>query len=196
MESLTRLKVLAVAGVAAVAVVALVVGSAEGKKKSGGGGGKLTVLSDAQQQILNAGAISVKVKSSGGKVIVDALQAGKATPVTKAKKVKSGKRTVNVPLTSSGRTTMSSCSIDGLQARLKGKASKSGGKGSKLTPLTKDLAACSPPKGPKCDPFDPSQCMQPFPNDYFTVADSSTPTGRRLDFHADQMPTNKSGVPI
>jgi hypothetical protein len=38
--------------------------------------------------------------------------------------------------------------------------------------------------------------MQPFPNDYFTVADSSTPTGRRLDFHADEMPQNKNGVPI
>jgi hypothetical protein len=197
-ESLTRVRLLVAAGIAALAVVALVVVPAQGKKKSGGGGGKLTVLSDQQQQILDAGAISVRVKSRGGKVVVDAVQGGNATPVTEKKKVKRGKRTVSVPLSSSGRTTMGSCSIDGLEARLSGKASKSGGLGSKLTPLTRDLAACktSPPKGPKCDPFDPSQCMQPFPNDYFTVADSSTATGRRLDFHADQMPQNKNGVPI
>ena len=38
--------------------------------------------------------------------------------------------------------------------------------------------------------------MQPFPNDYFTVADPSTDTGRRLDFQSDAMPQNKAGVPI
>ena len=38
--------------------------------------------------------------------------------------------------------------------------------------------------------------MQPFPNDYFTVDDPSTDTGRRLDFQADAMPQNKNGVPI
>ena len=60
----------------------------------------------------------------------------------------------------------------------------------------RNLTACSQPKGAKCDPFDPSLCMQPFPNDYFTVADPSTDTGRRLDFQADAMPQNKAGVSI
>jgi len=31
----------------------------------------------------------------------------------------------------------------------------------------------------RCDPIDPSACMLPFPNDFFTKPDRSTQTGRR-----------------
>ncbi|HEX3562721.1 MAG TPA: hypothetical protein VHU24_07795 [Solirubrobacterales bacterium] len=202
MESLTRLRVLALAG-AVLALGALIVGAADGKKKGSKKGVKVSVVSSQQQQILNAGVVSVRVKSRGGRVVVDALQSGAATPVTGRKKVKRGKHTVNVPLSSSGRSTLGSCSVDGLRARFSAKrkkAKKSAGKTSPVQPLVKDLAACQasppPPKGPKCDPLDPTVCLQPWPNDYFTRADPTTATGRRLDLQADQMPANTSGVHI
>src|SRR3954453_8213804 len=47
-----------------------------------------------------------------------------------------------------------------------------------------------------CDALDPSVCMLPFPNDYFTKADPTTPTGRRLDFDLLGMPRNKPAKPI
>src|SRR3954468_8450860 len=47
-----------------------------------------------------------------------------------------------------------------------------------------------------CDALDPSVCMLPFPNDYFTTADATTATGRRLDFAQLGMPRNKAGRPI
>src|SRR4051794_38264161 len=47
-----------------------------------------------------------------------------------------------------------------------------------------------------CDALDPSVCMLPFPNDYFTTVDPSTATGRRLDFDLLGMPRNKAGKPI
>jgi hypothetical protein len=47
-----------------------------------------------------------------------------------------------------------------------------------------------------CDPLDPAVCLQPFPNDYFTVPDSSTDTGRRVNFDVTAMPQNVSGNPI
>jgi hypothetical protein len=47
-----------------------------------------------------------------------------------------------------------------------------------------------------CDPIDPSACMLPFPNDYFTKADGSTPTGRRVAFDSAAMPRNVAGKPI
>src|SRR3954470_14049600 len=47
-----------------------------------------------------------------------------------------------------------------------------------------------------CDALDPSVCMLPFPNDYFTKADASTKTGRVLDFEALGMPRNKAQKPI
>src|SRR3954463_13978293 len=48
----------------------------------------------------------------------------------------------------------------------------------------------------RCDPLDPSACMLPFPNDFFTKADPSTPTGRRIDFLLADMPRNAAQKPI
>ncbi|HSS05133.1 MAG TPA: hypothetical protein VLK89_08115 [Solirubrobacterales bacterium] len=39
-------------------------------------------------------------------------------------------------------------------------------------------------------------CMLPFPDDYYTVADPSSPTGRRVDFHTAGMPANALGSHI
>jgi len=48
----------------------------------------------------------------------------------------------------------------------------------------------------RCDFTDPSVCLQPFPNDYFTVSDISTATDRRVNFNAASMPANKNGQRI
>jgi hypothetical protein len=55
-------------------------------------------------------------------------------------------------------------------------------------------AASAPAAG--CDPIDPAACMLPFPNDFFTTADASTATGRRVDFSVTGMPRNVAGKPI
>jgi hypothetical protein len=47
----------------------------------------------------------------------------------------------------------------------------------------------------RCDFLDASVCLHPFPNDHFTVA-ARTPTGRRVAFHRDSMPRNRSGRPV
>lgn len=39
-------------------------------------------------------------------------------------------------------------------------------------------------------------CMLPFPDDYYTVPDSSSPTGRRVDFKTEGMPANALGSHI
>ncbi len=41
-----------------------------------------------------------------------------------------------------------------------------------------------------CDFLDPSLCLYPFPNDWFTVADPTTDTGRRVSFPTVAMPKN------
>src|SRR2546421_7704147 len=48
----------------------------------------------------------------------------------------------------------------------------------------------------RCDFIDPAVCLQPFPNDYFTVADPATETGRRVDLNLLSMPQNRAGKPI
>lgn len=47
-----------------------------------------------------------------------------------------------------------------------------------------------------CDPVDAAACLLPWPNDRFTRADSTTPTGRRLDLPPSGMPANASGKRI
>ncbi|NUP78352.1 MAG: hypothetical protein HOV96_12495 [Nonomuraea sp.] len=47
-----------------------------------------------------------------------------------------------------------------------------------------------------CDPIDPAACLLPFPNDWFTVADPGTATGRRVAFEAGVMPVSAAGVPV
>ncbi|MFE0590754.1 hypothetical protein [Micromonospora echinospora] len=47
-----------------------------------------------------------------------------------------------------------------------------------------------------CDPIDPTASLLPFPNDYFTVPDRTSPTGKRVRFAAAAMPANAQGTPI
>ncbi|SFN16635.1 hypothetical protein SAMN04489713_101493 [Actinomadura madurae] len=48
--------------------------------------------------------------------------------------------------------------------------------------------------GDGCDPIDPAACLLPFPNDWYTVADGATSTGRRV--HLRTTIKNALGVPV
>ena len=48
----------------------------------------------------------------------------------------------------------------------------------------------------RCDPIAAKKCLMPFPNDFFTVADGSSGTGRRVHFDVASMPANSSNVSI
>jgi hypothetical protein len=58
------------------------------------------------------------------------------------------------------------------------------------------VPAAAAPGEQGCDPLDPAVCLQPWPNDFFTVADSTTDTGRRLNLNPLGMPRNIAGNPI
>ena len=47
-----------------------------------------------------------------------------------------------------------------------------------------------------CDPIDQSDCLLPWPNDYFTVADAGTATGIRLNVSPLATPRNAAGAPL
>src|SRR3954447_24642409 len=57
-------------------------------------------------------------------------------------------------------------------------------------------AAAQSPSQAGCDPLDPAVCLQPWPNDFFTRPDASTPTGKRLDLPLLGMPRNAGQLPI
>jgi len=48
----------------------------------------------------------------------------------------------------------------------------------------------------RCDVLATAKCLMPFPNDFFTVADDTTPTGRRVHFDPASMTANVNGVRV
>ncbi len=73
----------------------------------------------------------------------------------------------------------------------------SGGGGAGTSPADISAAPGGPPLGAlstadagRCDFLDPAACLFPWPNDQFTKADASTPTGRRLDLDPASTPAN------
>ncbi len=46
----------------------------------------------------------------------------------------------------------------------------------------------------QCDPIGHGHCGLPFPSNVYTVADETTPTGRRLQLSLDMMPSDRDGV--
>ena len=48
----------------------------------------------------------------------------------------------------------------------------------------------------RCDFLNREYCTFPFPNDWFTVADATTPTGRRVNMNLLSMPKNVAGKPL
>jgi hypothetical protein len=56
---------------------------------------------------------------------------------------------------------------------------------------TIDLSVENPDR---CDPLDPRHCLLPFPNDFFTTADSSTDTGLHVNIATASAPRNAKGV--
>ncbi|HEX3293171.1 MAG TPA: hypothetical protein VHR38_05490, partial [Solirubrobacterales bacterium] len=165
----------------------------------------------------DSGKVQLKVRQGvGKKVRVDGFSGvsdlGRVTKSAKA----SGKRSLSLKLTSKGRQLLSGCSVDYLKPvaeKSKKKGKKKGKRAPSAAPLDRDLAVCSvgsenptarPYYGPpidtsnadRCDFMDPALCLQPWPNDYFTKADPSTDTGRRLNLNTNSMPANKNGVHI
>jgi hypothetical protein len=62
--------------------------------------------------------------------------------------------------------------------------------------VSEGVQTLQPPNAPYCDNFDPTVCLQPFPNDYFTARDGATATGRRINFNILATPRNAVGSPI
>jgi len=166
------------------------------------------VLSGQQHQILDSGRIKVRLRGTAKKRFrVDGFTGLRDRGrLTKASKTgQAGK--LPLKLTKGGRQLLSGCDVDYLKVvnakakRKKKRRHKKKGHPRASTPLQRDLAACNgndlgidTSNADRCDFMDPSACLQPWPNDYFTVADPNTATGRRLNLNVESMPANKDGV--
>ena len=160
-----------------------------------------------QKQALKHNGLKVKVKGlKKGKVRIKAKSSTfdqqDLKNLTKAAKVRAkthGHKAAKtlLRLTNKGRKDIASC------ASRKIVVSGDGVKKAKVK-LTRNTKDCKPKpidlsNAANCDFIgaqDGSMCLMPFPDDYYTVKDSSTATGRRINLTDGGMPKNVDGDPI
>jgi len=180
-----------------VVVLPAATGAGHGK---GRGGKRLTILGATQNTILKKG-LRVRLPAKhrrGVKVKATSTTFDDQAPVRLAKvaRARGHKRVVRLKLTGAGKAAIGSCEARQIQVRA--------GKRRAATGLVRDSATCSPKpidlsRAADCDFIGQQQgslCLLPFPDDYYTTADPSTATGRRIDFHSAAMPANAGGTPI
>ena len=174
---------------------------------------RIKLTSVDASSILRRGALSVRVVARrAGKVRVRAGRLARARTVRFRHR---GVRTVRLKLTRRGRRLLKRCGTRTRVTLKAGKARarrklrrrrgcpKAGPPDAVVVPpppnLGNDVIAPQPagfPTPAGCDYLDDAVCLQPWPNDYFTVADPGTPTGRRLHLLESAMPRNAVGKPI
>jgi hypothetical protein len=164
----------------------------------------VTIETKNQKKLLKSGKLAVSVKDHrAGKVKVTAAHKGKRS-LFEPKTVKfNGKKTVKLHLTDRGEQRLGSCGAKEVKVRGLYRANGNKRKAVDIRNLKKDASRCDKPYTPvpvenadRCDFLDPAVCLQPFPNDYFTKDDASTPTGKRLNLNEQSMPANINGVHI
>jgi hypothetical protein len=105
-------------------------------------------------------------------------------------------KVARLPLTAEGRKAVSSCAARTIRVEA--------GTASDQAQLVRDTGKCKPSPvdlshADRCDFIGQQQgslCLLPFPDDYYTVSDDSTATGRRIALKAPAMPRNVSGTSI
>ena len=145
----------------------------------------VAIQTKTQQELLKAGGLEVAVRGKG-RVTVSATGKGKAGYFAKKKVNVKGSEMVMLPLTSAGFGALGYCTAVPVKVMAgSGKASKtlSGGNCTQVN-LGENPS--------RCDFLDPTVCLQPFANDYFTRKDPSTKTGKRLNLWKDGMPASVS----
>ncbi len=169
---------------------------------------KVKILGDGQAAILSSGAIKAKVSvaTRRGRSVAVAVNGRSATfdhprftALTETRTLRfhhSGSKTVKLALSAAGKRQIDSCEARTLRVRA--------GTGSDSANLVRQTPSCKPKPidlshASKCDFIGQqsgSLCMLPFPDDFYTVKDPSSNTGRRIAFKSDAMPANASNVRV
>ncbi len=209
---------------AAVVLMLAAAGPASAGKAGKTGKAKVSLRTTEQSELTEAGRAQVSVKSKSRKALkvkVDlAVKQGgevvKAADTTKVKAGKGRKGVAGLPVNTKGQPLLRSCLDTTLKvtATYRARQGKSGSAKRSAKSITindkakmkPDPAQCvgNDPVGvevdtaDRCDPISApgEQCLFPYPNDFYTRADPSAPTGLRLDLKTASMPTNVGGTPV
>ncbi|HTU16154.1 MAG TPA: hypothetical protein VMF31_13270 [Solirubrobacterales bacterium] len=200
---------MALAAVALLAVLAMAIpapGGAGAKSPVRGAQVSLKVATATQRALLAQKGVMVKVRVKGKTGIRLSARLGDDGRLfransTRFKKRGTQTRRIKLRLTKRGTKKLATCGAKTVRITARyGKRKKNASRTKRR--LARDPKLCGKPRPPVkptksvCDPLDPAICLQPFPSDYYTEPDASTPTGLRLEYPLEGMPKNKSGVPV
>lgn len=186
-------------------VAALAIGLLAGAAPAQAGKAKLEIV-QADQKAATGKGLRVVVRAPGRTSLSIATFArtfdGGTVSAARSIRVRvgaSGRAVVRVRLLSGARAAARECGERTFIVR-----AIQGSTGSARASMTRNLASCQVgildlDRADECDFIaQPSQgnCMFPFPSDFYTRSDRSSPTGKRIAFDTGAMPTNASGVPI
>lgn len=160
---------------------------------------RVKVVTKNQKALLGANKLKVRVRTgSRATVKVRAASAGRKN-LFRAAKVRfkrRGAKVVSLKLTKTGRKALSKCGAKTVvvNATSSGRSSKTKKKLARWAKkCAKPVEYVTVPLGDhpeRCDWLDTTVCLQPFANDYYTEADPSSPTGRRMAIDPEATPTN------
>ncbi len=204
-----------------VCVLALIAGI--GALPAGAAGGKkrhpfaVNVQSKNQAGVLRSSTIRLAVRSrhSGtARIVTTAKQRGKWAAIARPRTVRlrrGAKRLIALRLTGAGSSRLTSCGTTFLRVRIAGRWRIRGTRRVRRTRggdgqvLRANSQRCNLPAGVdltnanRCDfiaPSKGSECLMPFPDDYYTKSDPSTDTGLRVDLKLDSTPENVGGTHV
>src|SRR6476620_10858417 len=163
---------------------------------------KVQILSESQTSLKKGLRAKVTAREAGThkvQAFSKTFDSQKFTALTKARRLtftRAGQQVVKLPLNKSGKSAVKSCEARDLRV--------SAGGAKDLADMKRNTKPCKPgkvdlSKAKTCDFIGQqggSLCMLPFPDDFYTVKDSSTVTKRRINFKSAAMPQNASGTPI
>jgi hypothetical protein len=165
------------------------------------------IVSTGQNQMVSQRVLKVKVRSAHrGQVRVQGLSTtydrrGRYYPLTQRMRPffkRAGQyRVINVRLTNAGVTAVTRCEDRDIQV-------EAGSIKTKVKSLVRQSTGCAPAsidlsRADACDFIveqTESLCMAPFPDNFYTRADDTTETHRRINFRTDSMPVNEEGKAI
>jgi hypothetical protein len=167
---------------------------------------KLEVLTKGQDQILDKRGIKVRVSGAeaGQKLLAKSrtFDTQEFKRLSKRLVLDDGEGTAKLRLSKLGRRQARSC--EARTVKIKGE-----GVDAARFKLRRDSKRCAPKpidlsRATDCDLItvdegssaDSELCMLPFPDNFHTVADGQTATGRRVAFEDARMPQNAGGIPI
>ena len=164
-------------------------------------------MSASQRRLMSTNHVRLSISSSRSRTVLLSVSASsyggaKALIASGRSTLHQDSQVVSLPLNQRGREAVADCGTSALEAKVEG-AGGAGVIAQAQALMRHDVERCRPElsrvdlsHAHRCDFIAQkgSECLFPWPNDYYTRPDSTTDTGKRVDVRAASTPSNVHGV--